>query len=75
MLSWKIPKNTMDIPRNVTLLFQIDYEISGFLLVDTHVGKLIDNVVYDTYEKMDIAYPEQIARFVLLEELLGLITT
>lgn len=73
MLQWTIPKTTTDIPQNTTLLFQTDYHFGDIHAIETHVGKLVNGVIYDTYEKVDVASPDKVHRYIVLTEVLGAI--
>ena len=74
MLQWRIPKTTADIPQNTILLFQTDYHFGDIHAIETHVGKLVNGVIYDTYEKVDIASPEKVHRYIELNNVLEAIS-
>ena len=70
MLQWAIPTSIAHIPQNTTLLFQTDYYFGDIHAVETHVGKLVNGVIYDTYEKVDIATPDKVHRYIELNNVL-----
>lgn len=74
MLQWSIPETTDDIPQNTILLFQTDYYFGNIHAIETHVGKLVNGVIYDTYEKVDIATPDKVHRYIELNQVLEAIS-